>query len=307
MLQICYFITILLVIFGMLVMRKEKKQLVSNRISKVLQHTGEESKGKEMEQEKLSFSKRVIAPIWNQLQRNFKKRLTKEKQDKLEYKLLQAGSPFGMTPIEFRVVQNLLLISLPVLLVLYAAMLKFSIGIIILFLLIGLGVGAYLPTMYLNQKTNARQKQASKELPDFLDLLTVSIEAGLGFDSALSKVVAKRQGVLSQEFQRCLEEMRLGKTRKEALSGVRSRLFTDDIKSLIGSILQAEQLGIGMVQILRVQSVEVRGRRKQRAEEQAMKAPVKMLFPLILFIFPCIFIVLLGPVLINLMGFFGEM
>ena len=139
---------------------------------------------------------------------------------------------------------------------------------------------------------------------DFIDLLAVSMEAGLGFDQALSKVVSKKHGVLADEFQRCLEELRLGKTRREALAGVRDRLPVDDIKMLIGNIIQAEQLGIGMVQILRIQSEEVRVRRKQRAEEKAMKAPIKMLFPLVIFIFPCIFIILLGPVLLQLMDAF---
>jgi tight adherence protein C len=132
------------------------------------------------------------------------------------------------------------------------------------------------------------------------------LEAGLGFDSAISKMVAKKEGVLAAEFRRCLEEIRLGKTRREALTGVKERLVFDEIKVLISSILQAEKLGIGLVQVLRVQSQEVRDKRKQRAEEQAMKAPIKMLFPLVLFIFPSIFIVLLGPAAIQFMQAFSQ-
>jgi pilus assembly protein TadC len=114
----------------------------------------------------------------------------------------------------------------------------------------------------------------------------------------------ENSGILSGEFHICLEEIRLGKTRKEALSGIKERLEFDEIKSLINNILQAEKLGISIVQVLRVKSAEERDKRKQRAEEAAMKAPIKILFPLVLFIFPSIFIVLLGPAVIQLMNGF---
>lgn len=147
---------------------------------------------------------------------------------------------------------------------------------------------------------------ALREFPDILDLLTVSLEAGLGFDAAITKVVSKKEGVLANEFHRSLEEIRLGKTRREALSGIRDRLEVDSIKAFISSVLQAEKLGIGMVQVLRVQSNEVREQRRQRAEEAAMKAPIKMLFPLVLFIFPSLFIVLLGPAIIQIIATFKK-
>lgn len=147
---------------------------------------------------------------------------------------------------------------------------------------------------------------ALREFPDILDLLTVSLEAGLGFDAAVTKVVSKKEGVLASEFHRCLEEIRLGKTRREALSGIRERLEVDAVNSFISSILQAEKLGIGMVKVLRAQSQEVREQRKQRAEEAAMKAPIKMLFPLVLFIFPSLFIVLLGPAILQFIAAFTH-
>ncbi|MCD8508804.1 MAG: type II secretion system F family protein [Bacillus sp. (in: Bacteria)] len=256
------------------------------------------------EEMKLPFSKRILSPILTQLKRNFQKKVSNEKKEKLDSKLDKAGNPKGMTAVEFRLFQMILLILLPLGFGAYTLLLNMAFTNTFLAVLLGLGIALYFPNYYLKQKTTVRNKQAQKELPDFLDLLTVSIEAGLGFDSALSKVVAKRGGVLSNEFQRCLEEMRLGKTRREALSGIRDRLDAEDVKTLIGSIIQAEQLGIGMVQILRVQSNEIREKRKQRAEEQAMKAPIKMLFPLVIFIFPCIFIVLLGPAIIGILETF---
>ena len=185
-------------------------------------------------------------------------------------------------------------------------MLKGGVFLIFVFALIGILAGAALPHVYLKQKMNTRSHLALKELPDVLDLLTVSLEAGLGFDSAVSKVVSKKNGIISTEFHRCLEEIRLGKTRREALSAIRDRLDVDEVKSFINSILQAEKLGVGMVQVMRVQSSEVRDQRKQKAEETAMKAPIKMLFPLVLFIFPTIFIVLLGPAIIQLIETFSK-
>ncbi|WP_231571567.1 type II secretion system F family protein [Gordoniibacillus kamchatkensis] len=174
------------------------------------------------------------------------------------------------------------------------------------FALAGLAIAVIMPRWYLALRIKRRSRQALKELPDVLDLLTVSLEAGLGFDAALSKLVAKKEGALAAEFQRCLEEIRLGKTRREALLGVRERIELEEMKLLIGSILQAEKLGIGLVQVMRVQSQEVREQRKQRAEEAAMKAPIKMLFPLVLFIFPSLFIVLLGPALIQFIETFSK-
>lgn len=305
MLTITYSTTIFLLILGFITRQSEKKKRVMDRISSTFQTERRKELIRPSEEiKKLSFSSRILKPISKQLRQTFKQKLSMEKRDKIENKLLQAGNPFGMSPIEYRIFQLMLLIILPVVFGLYGLLLELSGGVTLLFILFGIGIGSFLPHFYLRKKTATRNKQALRELPDFLDLLTVSMEAGLGFDSALSKVVAKNDGVLSNEFQRCLEEMRLGKTRREALTGVRKRLTIDDVHALIGSIIQAEQLGIGMVKMLNVQSLEIRGKRKQRAEEQSMKAPIKMLFPLVLFIFPCIFIVILGPVVINLIESF---
>jgi tight adherence protein C len=307
MIVMMYGLTVLLLLYGMLILKKEKKKQVSARLAAVFNDTTEETvlagdPGEEIK--KLSFFSRIIKPLWKETRKSLQKNLTSEKREILEQKLLQAGSPCGMTPVEFRIVQIVLLVLLPLLAGGYAFFINAEPGRLFLFAAGGIAAGKYLPSFYLKQKAQARNKEALKALPDFIDLLTVSMEAGLGFDSALSKVTAKKEGVLSSEFQRCLEEMRLGKTRKEALSGIRQRLELEDMNSLIGSIIQAEQLGIGMVQVLNVQANEIRNRRKQRAEEAAMKAPIKMLFPLVMFIFPCIFIVLLGPAIIQIFEIF---
>ncbi|MFA9556313.1 type II secretion system F family protein [Evansella sp. AB-rgal1] len=299
MIIMTYISSLLLLVLGIVLWRKEKRLLINGRLQSVFQEQRSIIESDD-DMSKLSFSKRVIIPTWKKMKRSFQKNIDSEKQEKLENKLLQAGNPFRMTAVEFRFVQLILFSLLPMIAGGYGYMLNMDISRVLLFVLIGFLIALFYPSYYLKQKTNARNKQAMRELPDFIDLVTVSIEAGLGFDSALSKVVEKRDGVLSDEFQRCLEEVRLGKTRREALTGIKQRLTAEDVQTLIGSIIQAEQLGIGMVQILRVQSDEIRQKRKQRAEEQAMKAPIKMLFPLVLFIFPCIFIVLLGPAIIQI-------
>ncbi|MEX2415611.1 MAG: type II secretion system F family protein [Paenibacillaceae bacterium] len=250
-------------------------------------------------QKNLSALRRVAIIMLRWFKRFLNRRLPGSKEARIELKLLQAGRPMNMSPVDYRLLQTVLFVILPLLFGAYAYFLDMGTSGLVTLVILGFAFAAVGPHFYLRQKAKKRSKLALRELPDILDLLTVSLEAGLGFDSALSKLIAKKHGIVSSEFQRCLEEIRLGKTRREALTGVKERLDFDEIRSFISGILQAEKLGIGMVQVMRVQSEEVRDQRKQRAEEAAMKAPIKMLFPLVIFIFPCLFIVLLGPVAIE--------
>lgn len=308
MIYLSFFITIVLFLYGLTTLRAEKQVVVKKRLAQV---TGQKEmlyNHTEERKEDLSLTKRILVPLWKSFRRSFYKQMKRtedqEKANKLEIRLLQAGSPFGMSPAEYRLFQIILILLLPALFGGYGALIGGSIGTDILMGMFGLALAMIFPKVYIGQKIKVRQLKALKELPDVLDLLTVSLEAGLGFDSALGKIVSKQEGVLADEFHRCLEEIRLGRTRREALTGVKERLDFDEMKVLISNILQAEKLGIGMVQVLRVQSAEVREQRKQRAEELAMKAPVKMMFPLVLFIFPSLFIVLLGPAVINFLEAF---
>lgn len=234
------------------------------------------------------------------------KNISSKKEQNLEKKLLQSGNPMGMNAVDFQVLKLVLNIMMPAIFAVYGKLLKLGFGGAAIFAVLGLALSVLVPEYYIKQKIKQRYKQALKELPDFLDLLTVCLEAGLGFDGALNKVIGKRTGVLSAEFHICIEEIRLGKTRREGLTGIRDRLEFDEMKSLINSILQAEKLGISIVQVLRIKSEEEREKRRQRAEEEAMKAPIKILFPLVLFIFPSIFTVLLGPAIIQLISTFGK-
>ena len=152
----------------------------------------------------------------------------------------------------------------------------------------------------MQSKARNRGKEIQRDLPDILDLLTVSVEAGLGFDAALVKVVERKKGPLADEFGIVLREIRVGKPRKEALRELSERVKVDDITSLVSAVIQADQLGVGISNILRIQAEQVRTKRRQQAEESAMKAPIKMLFPLVFFIFPTLFVVLLGPAIIQI-------
>ncbi|MEX1173261.1 MAG: type II secretion system F family protein [Chloroflexota bacterium] len=164
--------------------------------------------------------------------------------------------------------------------------------------LVGALFGYTIPEFWLGGRVKKRQKAILLMIPDTLDLLTISVRAGLGFDSALGKVVEKLKGPLSEEFRRALAEVRVGKTRRDALRDIVPRTEVPPLTNFIGAIIQAEQLGVSISKVLQVQSEQLRIERRQRAEEQAAKAPIKMLFPLVGCIFPSLFIVILGPAII---------
>jgi tight adherence protein C len=309
-----FFITVVLAAYALYCIPQERKQRVRKRLDFIKGEAGgsgwgggkETAAAEENPEVKRSLLKRLAGAAVARFRRRFRKKMDEREQEKLDQLIAQAGRPHGMSPVDFRLVQLALLLACPAIAVFYCIFLmKLGTGTALLAALGAAAAAWRLPYVYLSGKIKRRARTALRELPDVLDLLTVSLEAGLGFDLALGKLVSKKEGVLSAEFHRCLEEIRLGRTRREALIGVRDRIVLDELRALIGSILQAEKLGIGMVQVLRIQSVELRDRRRQRAEEQAMKAPIKMLFPLIIFVFPCLFIVLLGPVLIQFLDTFG--
>lgn len=161
-------------------------------------------------------------------------------------------------------------------------------------------VGFLFPSALLTLMTRARRERIRQQLPDALDLLAVSVEAGLGFDAAVAKVTDHMEGALADEFALALGEMRIGEARHEALRKLGARVPAPELGAFVRSVIQADQLGISLGRILRVQAADARLRRQAAAEERAMKAPIKMLFPTVLFIFPAMFVVILGPALLNL-------
>lgn len=162
--------------------------------------------------------------------------------------------------------------------------------------------GFYLPHLMLTSRITRRQKEIRKAMPDALDLLTICVEAGLGFDAAMSKVSEKWENELSLAFTRTIREVQLGKVRREALRDMADRLGIPEMTSFVAAIVQSEQLGVSMAKVLRIQSDQMRVKRRQRAEEEAHKAPVKMLIPMALLIFPSIMIIILTPAAIQIMS-----
>lgn len=175
---------------------------------------------------------------------------------------------------------------------------------------VGLALAALMfrfPDIYLSKKQSGRRFEMERSLPDTLDLLTVSVEAGLGFDSAISKVCEKMKGPLVDEFATMGHEIRVGESRRQALRNMSDRVGSPLVSSFCRSIIQADELGTSLGRTLRVQAVDMRIKRQLQAEEKAMKAPVKMLFPTVLFIFPAMFIVILSPAFISLMDSFANL
>lgn len=251
-----------------------------------------------------TFYQRVIEPIINRIAKKFTKSDKNASANKLQDMLIAAGNPGDLGPGEFRAVQFLCAaVSMTAVLVLgLIASAFFGSGAFALAIggmAIAGGFSFIIPQFWLKSRITGRTKQIQKTLPDAIDLLVVSVEAGLGFDMAMGKVVEKTKGALADEFGRVLEEMRLGFPRQQALKNVTRRVQNDDLNSFISAIIQADQLGTSVGTVLRIQSEQMRVKRKQRIEEAAMKAPIKMLFPMVLFIFPTIFIVILGPIVIK--------
>jgi tight adherence protein C len=174
---------------------------------------------------------------------------------------------------------------------------------LVLALLFGF-VGFIAPDLFLSFKARGRRDEIRAELPDALDLLAVSVEAGLGFDAAISKLTEHMDGPLTDEFALALGEMRIGETRQAALQKMVERVQAPELASFVRAIIQADQLGISLGRILRVQATDTRNKRQAAAEEKAMKAPIKMLFPTALFIFPAMFLIILGPAFLNFKGIF---
>ena len=180
----------------------------------------------------------------------------------------------------------------------YSKNMPFARGLLTLLSFIGAGV--FLPFFILRRMVEQRQEAIRQSMPDVLDLLCVSVQAGLGFDGALGKVTAKMKGPLIEEFERLLQELRMGVTRRNALVRLAKRCGIEEMKLFTAALIQAEKLGVGMAQVLEIQSENMREMRRQRAKEQAAKLPVKILFPTVIFIFPVMFVVVLGPALVTI-------
>jgi tight adherence protein C len=167
-------------------------------------------------------------------------------------------------------------------------------------------LGYMMPGIWISRRIKTRKTEITRALPDAIDLLTISVEAGLGFDPALARVVEKWDNGLTRELGRMLSEIRMGASRRDAMREAANRVNVDDLNTFISAVIQADQLGVSISQVLRIQSKQMRQKRRQRAEEQAHKAPLKMLFPMVFLIFPSIYIVILGPAIPTIISAFRH-
>ena len=281
-----------------------KEQTGVNRSLSVLNAltTAPEEMKKELD---APFADRVLFPLLSRTQGLGRKLTPADANDRIREKLERAGNPPGWT-ID-RVMAGKVVgfaAALVVSLVLTLVMgLSFAMTMVVV---VGASLAGYLaPNMYLYQKAHDRADAMQRALPDAIDLLTISVESGLGFDAALAQVARNTEGPLAEEFARMLQEMQIGRGRAEALRSMGERSHIPDVRSFVGAMVQADAFGIPVGQVLRVQSSEIRVKRRQWAEEMAQKVPVKILVPLIFCILPCLFIAVLGPAGISIMNNFS--
>jgi tight adherence protein C len=249
------------------------------------------------------LSERIIYPLARKFG-DFASRFTPQNAlQSTQKKLELAGNPKGLDASLFWALRFVAAIAFGGLL-----MFVFTIGSIqwgwgrkIMIIAIFVALGFYLPELLITSKINSRQKEVRKAMPDALDLLTICVEAGLGFDGAMAKVYDKWDNELSMAFGRVIREIQLGKLRREALRDMADRLGLPEMTSFVAAVIQSEQLGVSMAKVLRIQSDQMRIKRRQLAEEEAHKAPIKMLIPMALLIFPSICIVLMTPAALMMM------
>lgn len=246
------------------------------------------------------FSERIIYPIARKLGEIALRFTPQNAIQSISLKLELAGNPGNIDPAIFFAARflGLPLGALFILLDYIATPNTFMDGKGLLLGIPAAVFGFYLPDMLLQSRINRRQKEIRKAMPDALDLLTICVEAGLGFDAAMQKVNEKWNNELARAFGRVVREISLGKLRREALRDMADRIGISEMTSFVAAVIQSEQLGVSMAQVLRVQADQMRVRRRQIAEEEAHKAPIKMLIPMALFIFPSLCIVLMTPALL---------
>ena len=284
-------LAIILVVVGTTMPRSDDP--IQERLSEIT--VSEEPMSLEELELSQDFAQRIIIPFFNRVGEIAQRFTPQATLENARQRLEMAGNPMQMNPAFFLMLRFVFAFLFGGLLFLIFARTGRNwlqgLGISILFMLIGFAF----PNLWLSGRISARQKSVFRAMPDALDLLTISVEAGLGFDAAMAKVHEKWVNELALEFGRVIQEIRLGKLRRDALRDMAERLGVNEMTSFVAAVIQSEQLGVSMAKVLRIQSDQMRVRRRQMAEEEAHKAPIKMVFPIALLIFPSILIILLGP------------
>jgi len=274
------------------------------------------ARGEEVTLEEIELSQpiteRIIVPIIEKIGEITERFTPQNAIEETEKKLELAGNPPGIDPTIFWASRFIAAVGIGGLLLLVFSMgsMDWSWGRKLLMTGVFSLIGFFMPQLLLQSKITARQDDIRKSMPDALDLLTICVQAGLGFDASMARVAEKWEDALADEFERSLREIQLGNVRRVALRNMSDRIGISEMTSFVAAIIQSEQLGVSMSKVLRIQSDQMRTRRRQIAEEKAQQAPVKMLFPMALLIFPSLMVILLGPAALQLMdsalaGMFG--
>ena len=292
-----------LLVYGVLSVLFSDERAVARRLKEMTEY--EAGQVREAQPLLNSFSTRVLWPTLRSAVHFVTSAAPVERSRVVRQRIESAGSPGGLTPVAFYAIKMAIASATFIVAVVVAVFVAPSLlaGAVISFA--GGAVGFLAPNLWLRSRVDARKAEIRRELPDMLDMLTISVEAGLGFDAALAKYVKNGTGPLSEEFSRALQEIQAGVTRRETLRRLGRRTDVSDLTSFISSMVQADILGTSVAHVLRTQSAEMRLRRRQRAEEAAQKLPVKLVFPVVLCILPATIIAVMGPAVVRLMGLFG--
>ncbi len=248
-----------------------------------------------------SFAERVIEPLQKRALGLGRRLSGSDSAERLQRKLDAAGNPGDMTADRVVSLKVIGAVSSLIVGLALALLLGASFPVLVFLTIGGLVLGFYAPNLYLYQVAYNRSEQLRRELPDAIDLLTISVESGLGFDAACQQVARNTDGPLSDEFSRMLSEMQIGQGRSDALRAMADRTNVDDVRSFVGAMVQADAFGVPISSVLRVQSGEIRVKRRQRAETKAQQVPVKITVPLIFCILPCLFVAVMGPAALAVM------
>jgi tight adherence protein C len=249
---------------------------------------------------------RLLKPFYNAALSLARRFTPAGAKDGIRRKLIQAGSPFGWDADRVLVAKVAGVVGGAIIGLLFLAIFDFAWPIRVLgFVLIGL-IGYWLPNIVLTNAVQRRQNLIRTALPDSIDLLTICVEAGLGFDAAMAHVSKNTSGPLADEFYRTLQEVQLGRSRNEAMRNLADRTNVAELRAFVLAMVQADIFGVSVANVLRVQAKDMRVKRRQLAEERAMKVPIKVLFPVLFCIFPALFVVILGPAIMRIAEVFTR-
>lgn len=295
-----FFIAAFILIYVLLAAILKNKLIIKSRIDRIKDNENllDESI------KNTSFLERLIKPFYHSASKLILGATPKQRINILNKRLERAGLLKNSSVEKWIINKTIVMFGVPILFgIIMYALISEGAKIFIIMLLFMLVINTFF-SFYLSKRIETRKRNILKELPYTLDLITVSVEAGLSFDGAMARVINNIKGDLCDEFSKSLKEIRMGIQRKSALKNMSERCEVKELTMFITSIIQADELGVSLGRILRIESENLREHRKQAAREQAMKAPIKMLFPLIFFIFPSIFVIILGPAAIKVFNIF---